>query len=467
MNEQIKRWKEEPLATIGQYLCLLAVAAVLLAFMSPMGQQMGLTWIGVDYFLEIPAMVFLMCTIALGINRKGRSMMVLCLGLLLWMALVQVMRVYRGLEQITAGEITCFYTLALPLAFSMDDGKRQRGLNTLAAVYLLESLRLCVLAGALCVGILPESYAGAVRWDGARLVQMFHPTNCAALLMIGIGISLGISLRTKKNWLRWMMLAFAALQFLVQILTNGRTAIALTCMLIGGVVFCAIRKTGWKRAPLALAVGVAVMAVLFLGSRKLFALHQEKLMERTSQSQQLPEELPVDTPMEEAVEMQPEDIPQVVQNPPEQVNVQGTFLSDMFTLNSRTTIWLESVRGLLRNPKIMVCGTDDVGAVLREEGRCVAMHTHNSFLELAYTLGIPGLLLVLAVTGLGLWGAAVLLWKNDDIWKSVIALLVICLLGCGMLEPYLFTAGSNQFYLSIFFLAGLGYLHQWRVEETD
>ena len=44
-------------------------------------------------------------------------------------------------------------------------------------------------------------------------------------------------------------------------------------------------------------------------------------------------------------------------------------------------------------------------------------------------------------------------------------LLVICLLGCGMLEPYLFVAENNQHYLSILFLAGIGYLHQWTAEK--
>ena len=448
MNEMLHDWKKEPLVARCQYLCLLVVAAVELVFLSPAGQQLGITWVAVDYFLEIPAMIFLLLTVARGINRKGRSMMALCFAMLLWTALVQVMRVIRGLDQIKPGEITCFYALALPLAFAMDDGQRQRGLRTLAAVFLLEALRLCVLAGMLYLKVLPESYAASVRWDGARLVELFHPTNCATVLMIGIGICLGICLKTKKAWLRWAMIPAVAIQFLVQILTNGRTGIVLTCLLIGGVVFCAIRKTGWKRAPLALAAGVAVIAVLFLTYRQLSELHQEHIAQMTAQSQQ------------QALENGEQP-----QEPARQVNSQRSFAKDMVTLNSRTRIWSNSIKVLLQNPKVMICGTDNVQATLASGGGFSPMHTHNSFLELAYTLGIPGLLLALVITVLGMRAAVILLWRNTDMWKSVIALLVVCVFGCGMMEPYLFVAQNNQHYLSIFFLAAVGYLCQWCAEE--
>ena len=448
MNEILQDWKKESLVAKCQYLCLLVVAAVELVFLSPAGQQLGITWVAVDYFLEIPAMIFLLLTVARGIHRKGWSMMLLCFAMLLWTALVQVMRVIRGLDQINPGEITCFYALALPLAFSMDDGQRQRGLHTLAAVYLLEALRLCVLAGMLYLELLPESYAGSVRWDGARLVELFHPTNCATMLMIGIGLCLGICLKTKKNWVRWAMILAVAVQFLVQVLTNGRTSIVFTCLLIGGAVFCAIRKTGWKRAPLALAVGVAVIAVLFLGSRKLFDVHTTNLVQTLVQDQQAAAEI-----LDSGVGL------------PGQVNGQGTFAKDMLSFNGRTAIWSNAVRSLMMQPKIMICGTDDVAAALRVGGGVAAMHTHNSFLELVYNLGIPGVILAVIITVLALRGAVILVWKNDDLWKSVIAMLTVCILGCGILEPYLFVAKNNQHYMSIFFLAAVGYLCQWCAKE--
>ena len=80
-------------------------------------------------------------------------------------------------------------------------------------------------------------------------------------------------------------------------------------------------------------------------------------------------------------------------------------------------------------------------------------------------LGIPGLLLALLISVLAIRGAILLLWKNTDLWKSAIALTLMCLMGCGMLEPYLFVAKNNQHYLTMFFLTGVGYLHQWTMEK--
>ena len=94
-----------------------------------------------------------------------------------------------------------------------------------------------------------------------------------------------------------------------------------------------------------------------------------------------------------------------------------------------------------------------------------ALHTHNPFLEVIYVLGIPGLVLALIITVLAFRGAFIILWRNTDLWKSAVTLSVLCLFGCGLLEPYLFVAKNNQHYLSIFFLTGVGYLHQWTVKK--
>ena len=467
MKEMLQDWKRQPAVGKWQYLCLLMVAGIEFAYMSPRGQQYTVIWVGVDYLLEVPAMAFLMLSIARGIRRKGQGMLHICLAMLLWIGLVQSMREVRCLAEINRGEIICFYALALPMAFCFDDGQRQWGLKTMAVVYVLEALRLCLLAGALYFDVLPELFRASVRWDGARLLQMFHPTNCAALLLIGIGISLGWCLRSKKRWLQVLLVLFVLLQFVVLSLTNGRTGTVFTCLLVGGILFCALRKTDWKRAPLALAVGVAVMAVLFVTSQKLFAAHQQRMTQPVPQTQQLQEEAPPEEmPIQEEAAPQEAAAPQEeAPAPVEQFNMQNTFLHDMLTLNSRTTIWTEAVRGLLRNPKILVCGTDDVAGVLAEEGSSFAMHTHNPYLEITYMLGIPGLLLALLISILAIRGAVILLWKNANLWKSAIALTVMCLMGCGMLEPYLFVSKNNQNYLTMFFLMGVGYLHHWTMEK--
>ena len=49
--------------------------------------------------------------------------------------------------------------------------------------------------------------------------------------------------------------------------------------------------------------------------------------------------------------------------------------------------------------------------------------------------------------------------------KWMAAMLTVCLLGCAMLEPYLFVADINYFYLDFLFQMCLGYLWLWRGEK--
>lgn len=459
MNEMILSWKQEPRDRKLQYGCVLLTVLVELIFFIPLCQQIGVAWLGADYFLVIPGGIFLLLGLRRGIHRKGRAPMVLALIMVVWSVCVEIFRLLFGMLPMAPGEIACFYGLALPMAFAMDDGERQWGLNALAALFVLEGIHLCVLAAGLIFGFLPDSYSEFIRWDGARLVEMFHPTNCASLLLLGIGFSLALCFRTKKRWLRGLLIALTALQFGVQILTNGRNSTGFTCLMIGGILFCVIRGTGWKRAPAALAAGVAVAAVLFVASQKLFTVHEQYLTQIAIQAAQT---------ASESQEQTDAQLPQVNEDGSLVIqNGQRSLGKDIFTFNGRTGIWKEAVRGVLRNPTILLCGTDSVAEVLAEEGRSNAPHTHNSYLETLYTLGLPGLLLALAITVLTLRAGVILLWKNTDLWKSTVALITLCLLGCSLLEPYLFAAKNYHHYLCFFFLTATGYLHQWCVDSKE
>ena len=48
--------------------------------------------------------------------------------------------------------------------------------------------------------------------------------------------------------------------------------------------------------------------------------------------------------------------------------------------------------------------------------------------------------------------------------KVLVALLVLCLLGCALLEPYLFLANMEYQYFDFLFLLCFGYLHVWRTQ---
>lgn len=51
--------------------------------------------------------------------------------------------------------------------------------------------------------------------------------------------------------------------------------------------------------------------------------------------------------------------------------------------------------------------------------------------------------------------------------KSVAALLVLCILGCSFLEPYLFGAYMEKQPIQFLFLLLSGYLDCWRAELRE
>ena len=94
-------------------------------------------------------------------------------------------------------------------------------------------------------------------------------------------------------------------------------------------------------------------------------------------------------------------------------------------------------------------------------------HSHSSWMEALYQLGIPGLLAALALTGLAVWNGAVLLWRNTDLLHSCVVMVVLCLMGCAVMEPYLFVANAQFHYFDFLFLLCLGYMDQWRRQTRN
>ena len=514
MKEAILSWKKEPRDKKVQYCCVLVLLLVELMFFSPPMHAAGAAMLSVDYFMVIPAGLFLLITLRKGINRKGRATLVLGLLMAAWAVAVEVLRFRFNMDFFAPGGIAMYYGLALPMAFAIEDEHRQWGITAFALLFVLAGIRLCIQAAGLILGILPESYSAFVRWDGARLQQMFHPTNCALILMLGIGFSLALCFRTKRNWLRAVLIVLAMLQFGVQCLTNGRNAAGFTSLMVGGFLFCLLRGTGWKRIPVALVAGVALAGMLFITSQRMYAAHEQRMYDAASLQQ------PQTTQTEQAdvaEQMQQTEasyeplqqirvIPMVQIDFPEQVqmpevsyevetnnrsgqskknweqagvllsqidypavlpreNAQGTLREDLVTFNGRSSIWVEAVNGALRHPLILLCGTDSMVEVLGEGGEINAEHTHSSYLDTLYTLGIPGLLLSLAITLLVLRAGVLVLWRNTDLWKSCVAVLTLCTLGSSILEPYLFAAKNYHHYICVLFLIAAGYLHRWSLDK--
>lgn len=470
----------------AQYCCVLTLLLAEMMFFSPPIMATGLAALSVDYFIVIPGGLFMLLNLHRGINRKGRATFVLGFAMVVWSVVVELLRVLFGMDFFAPGETASFYALALPMAFSLEDEHRQWGITAFALLYVLTGVRLCVQAAGLIIGILQEPYSIFVFWDGPRLVQMFHPTTCAVLLMLGMGFCIALCLRTKKRWLQALLIVLVIVQFVVQSMTNGRNAVGFTSLMMGGFLFCAVRGTGWKRALVALVAGAALTAVVFMTSQTMYSIHERQMYDaafrqvQTTQTEeaavaeqtQKPEaahEAEADDRLDQPVEFWEQAGEMLSQIDDQAVltmeNVQKSLREDLLTFNGRTTIWAEAVDGALRHPTILLCGTDSMVEVLAEGGKTHAEHTHNSYLETLYTFGLPGLVLALAITLLALRAAVLVLWKNADLWKSCVAVITLCLLGSSMLEPYLFAAKNYHHYICVLFLVAVGYLHQWSLEK--
>ncbi len=339
---------------------------------------------------------------------------------------------WGGVESYEIGSYVCAYALLLPFAAATCDGTRQWGMKLYAGVFAAMGGLLIAYCVMLSYGVLPEYLREGVRWNGFRFNAMGHPNACAGLLILALGATLYLLTSIEKVWLRILLIALAIGEFVVLMLTNSRTTVAFACVLVGGSVFCALRKTGWKRM---IAVGLAALLVvggLFVGSQKLSEMRSAQVA-ASSGTEALKE------------------------------SGQRSLETDMKTLNGRTRIWRAAIAGLEDNPGIKYVGADYPWLILSQYG-ADAYNTHNSWLETLYEWGIPALLGALILTVLAVYDSLVILWYNRNLNRSIIALLVLCFLGCAMLETYLFHGGVFYHPYNFFFLLCLGYLDCWRVE---
>ena len=147
-------------------------------------------------------------------------------------------------------------------------------------------------------------------------------------------------------------------------------------------------------------------------------------------------------------------------------NSQGTLINDFRTLNARTYIWKAAVTAIRENKVIAPIGTAYPGTAISVYNPFEVFHSHNSWLESLMRMGLPGLMMSLMFTVLSVWSAAkLILNRSVEQWKKILAMLTVCLLGTGFLEPYLFI--TNVYYhvtdFAFFFLTG--YLDYW--ENAD
>ena len=77
-------------------------------------------------------------------------------------------------------------------------------------------------------------------------------------------------------------------------------------------------------------------------------------------------------------------------------------------------------------------------------------------------MGLPGLAMALVFTLLSAWSAAkLMLSPATELWKKIVAMLAMCVMASGFLEPYLFITNVYYHVTDFMFFFLTGYLDFW------
>ena len=454
MELQIKT--EDPRRRV-QLLCLIAAGAVIFPFMILPTLIPGFGFYEMEEYMVLPMLVFLGATLSREMTPVAKRCFALSGVMVLWYVMAQTNHLLNDMGTSPFGNFAVVYLLAFPFAAAAEDGGRSKGLKWIGGCYVAYSVLMVLFAGLLMLDIVPEALAENVRWDGARIAIFSHPNGGACILLLSIGFTMYFITQAEKRWQRMLLVVLMLLQMFVQILTNSRTSMLLTCALIGGTIFFTIWNGKLARFLIGVVIVLAVIVVLFSVFSDIFEEHKEEQIERIlleggdSENQHLVYDEATGTYILVG----------------EMVAAQGELAEDMKTLNSRTLIWGAAIETLHDNPAVKRWGTEYVSAEISYRFGSEIVNAHNSWIQILLELGLPGLILAAAYTLVALWNIWILVWREVDIGKKIIAMLVICIIAASVLEVYIFTAESGNAFSNFAFFLCTGYLIQWNADAKN
>ena len=453
-----------------QFYCLIAAGALELLFMILGSLFNYVAYYYVETYLIVPCAAFFALSLLSKVPSHARKSIFLCLAMVVWFMVTQTAQRLQGMEPKVIGMFFCTYLLAFPYASITEDGKKQQGLKWITGIYIAVSLVLCVYASMLYFGLLPDWFHNEVRWDGARLLALWHPNICACLFMIGIALCLGLFFSCRNPYGKALLIFACAVQFLFLALTNCRTSILMTCALIGDIFFFGVYRGGWLRAVLLAFLALLLMLGLFILSGTLYEANETALIEKYAShlESEDSEQAPAASVPSGSITIPVKTDSQTGEVTLESVNGQGSFMSDLKTLNGRTTIWQSALNALRDNKRILLFGTEYVGTSISYYNPFPVVHGHNSWVEITFRMGLLGLIFALGFTWIGLRSAVTLIFDpKTDMWKKSISMLTLCVMVAGALEPFLFSADISYHFLDFFFFICLGYLDTWYHQRKE
>lgn len=446
----------------------------------------GMGYFLAEKYLPVPCLLFFGSALTQRLSPLAKKSLLLSAVTVLWFAITQLQHELTGMGLRSFGIFAFVYLLGFPFAAVTEDGKASSGLKLMGKVYVASAMVSVLCTALLVADAVPERLAGAIGYDGARVVALWHPNVGACALLLGIGFSLYFLVSVEKKWMKALLVSMIVLEFVAMVLTNSRTSILLSCGLMGGTLFFRIWKSGWKRFFVAFAAAVAAILLLFFLYDSMFDWHTQNRINTLmaqAETMEAAEQAPAADVAADAVsgetagEASVETIREVPsglkidKNTGEVMLVTGSGQSelshDMKTLNGRFSIWKATIQALQDNPDIRRWGSEYAYMEISYRNSFRVGHAHNAWLQTWILLGTPALLMSLVYTLVAVVNAVWLMFrKNMELNKKIVALMVMCMLAAGILEPYLFAGEMTTSFVNFIFFFCTGYLMQWNADAS-
>lgn len=485
---------------------LLLIAGVMeFVFLSAESMFSYLGYYLAEDYIIVPSLLFVGAVMGKKMSSFARRRFRLAGIAVGWFVIAQIIHKLSGSGTHPIGTVFFVYLMAFPFASSAED-REMKGLKQIGYMFIAAAVIQSGYALMLLWDLIPEFMYPYVYWDGARLHTFWHSNITACLFMIGIVFSLQNATTAKKKGIRLLMGLLSCLFFFCMALTNCRTVILLTGALLGGTFFFHMIRNDWKKFLIGLMAAAMILVSVFWLAGKIYEGHSEALKAKIAaqlqkEEQKTPEEtVPATTedssskadkkkPSKEADKTEKETEPasetdvketQSVEETAAEIrenykvnedtgeiklvsdNKQKSFGEDLSTFSGRTRVWKSAIKEIRENDRILLWGTEDVSFLISRNLHKEYVHTHNSWLEVLMRLGIPGLLLALIFTCIAVKSAWILVWNRSvDMGKKIIAMMTVCLLAAGMLEPYLFITNVYYHIFDFVFFLCTGYLDYW------
>lgn len=456
--------------TNPQYFAL--AAALFLEFILMSLEGFGFYFM--EHYMIMPTMLFLGMTFGRPLPSAAWRQMILPFLMVCWFFITQTLHYSMDLQVRSAGLFFSVYVLAYLFASFSQDGRKQWGMHLASIACIGAALMLALFTALYSADLLPGFLKPHIRWDGARLHVLWHPNIAANIVMMGIAFLLFQIVQARKTWFKVLCVITTVVLFYFMALTNCRTVIIMTSCIIAGLLFLRIySNSNWKRFVIGAIVAVAVIALLFTTAQFIFQRNEDRLIAKYTldlTEHSFADSIVSDDNPGNSSSSSAEKAAVIINQETGEVTFsstapQGSFLEDLSSLNGRSVVWKACLQAVREHPKVLLIGTDLSDPLISAYMHWSPGHAHNAWMETLICLGLPGLLIALAFTAIAVRHIWLTFWsKSAPLGHKVIAMLVLCLMGTSITEPYLFFSDYYYHHTDFMFFLCLGYLVHWRAE---